>query len=195
MLKIDSMKKVSAIELLKEVETITEQVIQKTEQKILSVDKEILYKRPGENKWSAAECLEHLNFYADGYHPEFKKAIQKMIRKREIAVPEFKSTWLGNYFANSLKLTGEEVKIAMRAPAKSNPVKSLAIRENVVEEFLIYQKEMLEFIEQCKNINIGKVKLPTTLSKYIKVKLGDGLRIIVYHNQRHVVQAVRALSQ
>ena len=55
-----------------------------------------------DEKWSALECLEHLNLYGDFYLVEIEKQILKSTRK---AMPmKFKSGLLGNYFANLMKV-------------------------------------------------------------------------------------------
>jgi hypothetical protein len=41
-------------------------------------------------------------------------------------------------------------------------------------------------------VNLTEVKIPTALTFLIKMRLGDVLRMMVYHDWRHVEQAERA---
>ena len=44
-----------------------------------------LLKQPGENKWSAAQCLEHLNSYGRYYLPAIESAINKAKQRSQKA--------------------------------------------------------------------------------------------------------------
>ena len=43
-------------------------------------------------------------------------------------------------------------------------------------------------------IDLGKIKIPISIAPFVKIKLGDTLRFIVYHNERHIVQAQNILK-
>src|SRR6476469_8039738 len=47
-------------------------------------------------KWSAAQCLNHLNSYGKYYLPTIEKAMKYSTKKN--AAVTYKSSWLGNYF-------------------------------------------------------------------------------------------------
>jgi len=44
---------------------------------------------------------------------------------------------------------------------------------------------------QAKAINLVKAKTPVSLTRLLKLRLGDTLRFLVYHIERHVLQAER----
>ncbi|MGB3549023.1 MAG: hypothetical protein WBA17_18760 [Saprospiraceae bacterium] len=39
---------------------------------------------------------------------------------------------------------------------------------------------------------MNRTKTAVSITKLIRLRLGDTLRVVVYHNQRHVAQALRA---
>jgi hypothetical protein len=43
-------------------------------------------------------------------------------------------------------------------------------------------------------VNLRKVKIPISISKIVRLKLGDALLFVVYHNERHMYQALSILS-
>ena len=45
-----------------------------------------------------------------------------------------------------------------------------------------------------EKVNIRKVKIPISISKIIRLRLGDALLFVVYHNERHVQQALNVLN-
>ena len=68
------------------------------------------------------------------------------------------------------------------------------LHENDIQLFENGQKDLLEIIEKAASVNIRKVKVPISMSKIIKLRLGDALLFVAYHNERHVQQALNVLA-
>lgn len=178
--------------------SLIQNLILRTEQNINSVQKfkslgiEQLNQKPHPEEWSILECLEHLNLYGDYYLPEIEKTI--MEQKENYTSPMFKSGILGNYFAN-LMLPKENGQIKkMKSPQDKNPVHS-QLGFTTIERFLKQQELLKKLLEQSKNRDLTKLKTPISISKWIKLRLGDTFRFVIYHNQRHIAQAEKLLQQ
>ena len=140
--------------------------------------------------WSILECIEHLNRYGDFYLPEIQQRIDKA---NKITIdPTFKSGFLGNYFAKSM-LPKEQLN-KMKTFKSMNPVGS-DLDQSALEKFITQQTKTLDLLEQAKSVNLNKVKTSISISRLIKLKLGDTLRVVIYHNQRHLLQANKAIKQ
>jgi len=138
--------------------------------------------RAKEDSWSILECLEHLNLYGNFYIPEIEKAIKKSNSKpAEI----FKSGWAGNYFAESMK--PKEKLNKMSTFKDKNPLGS-KLDTKVIDKFLDQQKNMLYLLKKAKEVNLNKIRTSITLP-ILTFKLGDTFRFVIYHNERHIVQA------
>lgn len=149
---------------------------------------EQLNTRPATDAWSALECLEHLSLYGDYYLP----AMQQQMGKSKFAPQQhFRSGLLGNYFANSMLPKAKLNK--MKTFQDKNPAGS-QLDAGALERFIQQQELLLQILEQARNTDIGRIKIPITLSKWIRLKLGDTLRFVIYHNERHIQQARRCLS-
>ena len=135
-------------------------------------------------KWSILECFEHLNRYGDFYIPEITKRIQAA--PKNTATDVFKSGLLGNYFAESM-LPKEKLN-KMKTFKSMNPAGS-TLDKAVIEKFIQQQKQLLNLLEQAQKVNLSKTKTSISISKLIKLKLGDTFRVVIYHNYRHLVQA------
>lgn len=61
--------------------------------------------------------------------------------------------------------------------------------EKLTENFLNF----ISILEQSKSTDLGKIRIPTSFSKLIKLKLGDTFLFIVNHNERHILQAEKLL--
>ena len=140
------------------------------------------------DKWSALECIEHLNRYGDFYLPEIKSRIAK--GKKSEAEATFKSGLLGNYFAESM-LPKEKLN-KMSTFKSMNPAGS-QLDKGVLTKFIAQQKEILNLLDSARTTNLTKTKTGITISNFIKLRLGDTFRVVIYHNQRHIVQANNAI--
>jgi hypothetical protein len=49
-------------------------------------------------------------------------------------------------------------------------------------------------LERSREINLNKAKVPISIAKFIRLKLGDVFNFLIAHNHRHVLQAERALK-
>lgn len=175
--------------------TLIEDLIERSRQNMnaaqsfLELPLERLNHKETPEKWSALECLEHLNRYGNFYIPEIKQGIYESKFKAE---EWFKSGLLGNYFANSVK--PREKLNKMKTFASMNPEGS-ALDKSTIERFIQQHKEKIELLNASREVGLNKTKTAISISKLIKLKLGDTFRVVVYHNERHIVQAQAALKQ
>lgn len=143
--------------------------------------------RPRPEAWSVLECLEHLNIWNVDYLLRVKQSIAEA--QQLPPADTFTSTWLGNKLAASMKPKARKIKTLK----KLNPAgKSLGV--DTIDTFLRDTQELLELLKRARGIDLSATRIKTVLSAMIKMRTGDALRLIVYHNQRHVAQAERAVQ-
>lgn len=135
--------------------------------------------------WSILECLEHLNLYGDFYLPEIKTKIQQSNTKSE---PTFKSGILGAYFAKSM-LPKEKLN-KMKTFKDKNPLNA-KLERNVIDKFMNQQEELLNLLNESQKVSLNKVKIQTSISSLIKLKLGDTFQFYINHIIRHLKQIER----
>ncbi|WCM43414.1 DinB family protein [Flavobacterium sp. CBA20B-1] len=179
--------KTSTENLLHELINLMHEHLAFAENLLLVTDAE-LNKRLTNESWSVLECLEHLNLYGNFYLPEIKNRIETSTTK---ATAEFKSGWLGNYFAQSMLPKDKLNK--MKAFKSMNPIHS-SLSKNTVTVFIDQQKQLLDLLNASRTVNLNKVKTSISITTLIKLKLGDTFRFVIYHNKRHVVQAKKVLA-
>ena len=156
-------------------------------EKFSLLSKDELSKRPAENAWSALECLEHMNLYGDFYIQEFHRAITQSKYPSERV---FTSGWMGDYSAKSM--IPKEKLNKMKTFKTKNPLGSKLNKESTIDRFINQQKEILHILEKAKNVSLNRTKCNTTLPLF-KFNLGDTLRFVIYHEERHLVQAKKSL--
>ena len=149
---------------------------------------EQLNSKPSETSWSVLECLEHLNLYEDFYIPEIYTRINNSnLPSYDI----FKTGTLGNYFAKML--APKEKLNKMKTFNNMNPLNS-DLDKNIIDRFLSQQQDLLSILKKVESKNLNKIKTSISISKLIKLKLGDTLRVVIYHNNRHIAQANRLVN-
>lgn len=153
-----------------------------------------LLQPPGVNQWSAAQCLEHLNSYGRYYLLEIEKAIERAEQSDWLPTEQFTAGWIGNYFTNLMipEKDGKKMK-KMSAPKNYTPAPALDCVK-VVSEFIDQQEKMLQLLEKARKIDLNKAKVPISIAKFIKLKLGDVFMFLHAHNLRHIAQAERAMA-
>jgi hypothetical protein len=150
--------------------------------------------KPNATSWSANEILSHLNQYASFYHEAFLTKIENTKFREPKA--QFISSPLGKSAWKSMKLGGaNNIKRKFQSPKNYNPtLQPEIIQSNALEIFEKYQVELIDIFEKAKHVNIQRIKIPISISKFIRLKLGDALLFVVYHNERHMQQIKNLLE-
>ena len=138
--------------------------------------------------WSVLECLEHLNRYGNFYLPEIEKC---MLAAKSKGALVFKSGLLGGYFVKMIKATNAKKIKASKEMDTTGAELSLS----TVDQFIKQVEWLDRLLLQAEGVNLTKEKTAISLTRLIKLRLGDTLRFVVYHNERHINQAREALSQ
>ncbi|WP_308993436.1 DinB family protein [Mariniflexile litorale] len=166
-----------------------------TRQNLNSIEKlknqpiDLLNWKQNAESWSILECIEHLNRYGDFYIPEITNKIKTSnYKSSEI----FKSNWLGKYFSKSVSYNEDLNK--MKTFKSMNPLNS-ELDIETLEKFINQQHQIIELLDKSKNVNLDKTKTAISISKWIKLKLGDTFRVLIYHNDRHIKQAEKTLKK
>ena len=150
--------------------------------------KEALNWKAGPSVWSALECFDHMNQYSKVYLDRIEEGMEGDQRAPQ---DNFSSSGMGNWFAKLMRPGGEGTK--MKTFKSKNPNGKI-LETSVIDTYIHDQERSLKLLDLARSKNLSKIKVPTDLGSWAKVKLGDAFRIIVYHNQRHLEQAERSFN-
>lgn len=157
----------------------------------LALPSSTLHQRPRHQSWSILECLAHLNKYSAYYLPEIRRRMATT--KYRDNTETFTSSWLGNKFAAGMK-PGEKMR-KISAPSNANPAKHAElVTETTLSDFIRSQEETLELLTLAARVDLTKTTTGTSLTNLLRLRLGDTLRVVIYHNWRHIEQAQRAVG-
>jgi uncharacterized damage-inducible protein DinB len=184
----------TTIELINIVDKITHENIECVKKKVSKLSANQLEWRPNVGVWNVNEVLAHLNSYATYYHPTFLKKIDntRFTSSKEgfISSPLGRSAW------KSMKLGRlNNIKRKFKAPKGTNPsLDKELLTGKEVENFVSHQDELLQILKKAQEVNLRKVKIPISISKIVRLRLGDALLFVVYHNQRHIQQITNLMN-
>jgi hypothetical protein len=184
----------TSAELFYESETITNNNLDFIQKNVAKLSENQINWKPSENTWSLLEIFAHLNEYAAFYHPAFTKKIS-LTRYRNPRI-NFISSPLGKSAWKSMQLGQlKNIKRKFNAARNFNPIfnKEL-VKGDDIQIFKRFQEELLTILESAKSVNIQRAKVPTSISKFVRLRLGDAFLFVIYHNQRHIQQAMNLMS-
>jgi len=157
-------------------------------EKAKRLDVDALNWRVGSGTWNVLECLEHLCLYGDFYLPEIE---QRMAKAKKGNYDHFRPGLMGDRFAKMM-LPREKTN-KMKTFKDKNPT-GRVLEISVLDRFLNQQSKLLLLLQSADDVDLNKIKTVISISNWIKLKLGDTFRFVIYHNDRHVDQARRVLK-
>lgn len=171
--------------LLESLEEKVERHLQIVIVEFQNLPESVLLKAAPGGGWSIAQCLDHLNGYGDHYLAEIRKGIDRSEDDDELV---FRSTWLGQYFT---KMMDPDLgKRKFKTFKNHRPKKDLNANK-VIAEFIHQQEQLLSYLRKAKIKNLNSIRIPITIAKWIRLKLGDVFQFVIAHNERHIRQAIK----
>ena len=183
-------------ELIEQSLSIAEQNKKIVAQKFLKLSKDALNKKPSTDSWSAAECFQHLLFTNGGYLEHFNEVVGKSQDADKIktfshsSMHPFKHTFWGKFIIYFVK---PSTKMKSKTSKPFNPSFS-KVEPDVVQKYLSHNDELITAISKLRNLDLKKLKMPSPINEKIKYNLGDAIKILVLHDQRHIQQAERTVE-
>lgn len=183
--------KIKAATLINQLSADVRQLIL-TVNKLKSAQPDLLAIKPGPDRWSAIEVLDHLNSYGNYYLPELEKSLSA---SNSPATEWFRAGWFGDYFTRLMRPGADGVlKKKMSAPKAHRPAANLD-SEQVIDTFIDQQYWLLQLLEAARQKPIGNIRTPISISKLIRLKAGDTFRFLIAHEQRHFMQIVNTVAE
>ncbi|AMR28911.1 hypothetical protein A0257_18605 [Hymenobacter psoromatis] len=163
-------------------------------QRLRPLNSEQLNRRPAYDKWSAAQCLEHLNIVGGYYLPSLKVCLRLAQASGSTAGARVRSGWLGRYFTATAQRNNGLGDNLLRRPKQFAPT-GVRLTGTVVEAFNRQLDELLRLLLLARQVDAGAVRIPNPLYPWLRLRLTDVLEALVTHIQRYVKQAEQVTKE
>jgi len=144
--------------------------------------------KPIPEKWSIAQCLDHLAVACREFEGYFSDALVRGRKKWPVSAgPAYRPSFMGGWL---IKLVHPETGRNLTAPKIFRPAESSNIDEPL-EKFLKQQERFIEFVRKTEGVNYNKTKIRSPVTPLMRYSLADAFVVTVVHGQRHLGQARR----
>ncbi len=161
------------------------------QQRFRSLSAEELNRRPGPSRWSAGQCLEHLNIVGGYYLPSIAKRIVRAQANGSTPAPTAKQGYVGRRMIEAMR-TPANVK-AYTSPQRYAPT-GTRLPRTVAEVFSRQIDELLRLVLLARQVNANAVRVPNAIFPLVRLRLTDQLEFLVVHIKRHIEQAEGVLA-
>jgi DinB family protein len=141
-------------------------------------------RRPESEKWSIAECLQHLNLTAAAVQPKIAAAIEK--GKRENVTGPFSPGPLGKLL---IWIAEPPPKFRLRAPRNIAPRADETGSAELLAEFMRFQDGWQKLIQDCEGLNQKTIKVQSLFPGLPRLRLAAPIPWMLAHQRRHLLQA------
>ena len=147
--------------------------------------------KPAADRWSVAQCLDHLITSNNGYFP-----IIESVRSGQRKTSFWERLPVLPGLAGGLLIKSLDPASArkIRAPKRFEPAQS-NLSPTIVDDFVAQQSKVAEAMNATRHLDLGKIVITSPALSIVTYSLMDGFRIIVVHEQRHLQQAKRVTAE
>ncbi len=155
-------------------------------------NEDALITSPLPGKWSAKQCVEHLILTMDVYIPRITRAIESGVKSDEDQYPHGR---FGKKFADSMLPKTEGGRTPQMKTFKSlQPGVTGASSIDVVMSFAEQMKTIKTLIQKSQYLDLKKARVTSAVGPILRFRLGDVYPFLLAHNERHIIQAEKAVE-
>jgi len=146
--------------------------------------------KPSAERWSVAQCFEHLLTTSKGYFPQIEgviAGIKPTFWQRMPVLPGLAGRLL-------IKSLDPKSTRKIKAPKKFQPAQS-NISASVIDDFVDLQAKIVEKMKATEHLDLEKIIITSPVAAAITYSMMDAYRVIVVHERRHFEQARRVTEE
>ena len=145
--------------------------------------------RTAPDRWSVAECIEHLNLTAEAILPPLRTAIAAGQGNPAKPGQKFKRDLMGWLL---WKVMPPPARLKAKTPPGFVPT-ARATREEIVARFEQFQREQLDLLSAADGLDLQALRVQSPFSKRASYNLYSAFSILPRHQHRHIWQAEQTL--
>lgn len=159
-----------------------------------SVSEEAWNRHPGPGRWSAADCVDHLNITSRAYLPLFRDALVEARQLRVGPTTHYRKDPLGWFMATMMGPMRHVGKFRFMKVKTTPPFvpKGGRTRGDLLSGFVQLQADMITLIRAADGLPLDRVKVVSPFGGRMKYSAYSGMVIVARHQHRHIDQAAAA---
>jgi len=143
--------------------------------------------KPSAERWSIAQCFDHLIASNKGYLPIIESVRSGTKKTRFLERLPVLPGLAGKLLIKSLDPASTR---KIKAPKNFEPAQS-NISASIIDDFVAQQNTVIEGMKSTSNLDLERIVITSPAVSVVAYSLLDAYRIIVVHEQRHLQQAKR----
>jgi hypothetical protein len=147
--------------------------------------------RPAPGEWSVEECLAHLTMVGNVELDLVEHAIDRARERDVTGKGPFGLSAIERFV---LRETEPPARHTFSAPRRFVPVHNQPLT-GVMPTFFHVQSMFILQIERAEGLDLRRIKLPTPISRFLRLSLGATFAQTAAHERRHLVQARRVRAK
>jgi len=147
--------------------------------------------KPSPDKWSVGQCFDHLIVSNAEYFPIFDRVLQGAKTTNTIweSLPGLPRLW-GQMLIKAVSPDGARKQ---KAPKILAPTTS-AVDAGIITRFIDQQERVVSYLNTITAVDADTIIITSPVARVITYSLLDACRVIVAHEQRHILQARRLMQ-
>ena len=153
-------------------------------------------KRPGKGRWSAAECVEHLNLTSRAYLELLPDAVARARAHGGSRKKHYRQDplgWFMTQMIGPLRHLGKIRIMPIKTTAAFVPKRGRSPKQ-IMSDFVKLQAELAAVIRSGDGLPLDRVKIVSPFGGRMKYNAYSALVIIARHQHRHIDQAEDAAT-
>ena len=146
--------------------------------------------KPSAERWSVAQCFDHLLTSNKGYLPIIDNVLAGYKRTFWQSMPVLPGL-MGKLLVKSMDPASTR---KVKAPKRFQPAQS-DISGSVINDFAEQQKHLVDKMKATEHLDLEKIVITSPVAGAVIYSLMDAYRLIVVHEQRHFQQAKRVIEE
>lgn len=145
-------------------------------------------RRPAPERWSAIECIQHLNLTAEATLPRVRDSIAEAQLRSRPAPARYRRDLAGWLIWRALRTPGhfKSKTAASFVPHADRPT------ADILAAFTNLQAEHLSCVRDCEGLPIERIRIVSPFNERVRYNVYAALTILAVHQHRHLWQAEQA---
>jgi len=147
-------------------------------------------RRPAPERWSAIECVQHLNLTAEAMLPRVRDGIAEARLRSRPAPARYRRDMVGWLLWRGLRQPG---RFTSKTPASFVPHADRPLAE-ILATFTRLQADHVACVRDCEGLPVERIRIPSAFNERVRYNVYSALTILAVHQHRHLWQAEQAAA-